>query len=257
MWSHCHRLTLYKAKGVSIQHIGKRIARDDPGWCIILGFCYISDDQWKGVSCTSRSSSALMSIEIRCSKKQKVIRKVVKSPLMFCDHVWSACIHIFHLSGHPGTSSTWALQDSQGVCTGPCWRPTAHGKLRQCSRTDRRSGLEAPEGTGKTVLVYSKVRYPIVSTDDLVLDIISYHVFFSHTVIPLSICGKTLKALTGKLHIAGTLWVHTFRTRLHCHRILWNLYWWWSPGESSRNAAEITSVRCFFLTCHWVVLKNF
>lgn len=92
MWSHCHRLTLYKAKGVSIQHIGKRIARDDPGWCIILGFCYISDDQWKGVSSTSRSSSVLMSVEIRCSKKQKVTRKVVKCPLgcfviMFHPHV--------------------------------------------------------------------------------------------------------------------------------------------------------------------------
>lgn len=89
----------------------------------------------------------------------------------------------------------WAVLAPDGAWQAPAVQPDG---------SQEPFGLEAPEGAGKTVLVYSKVT-PIVSTDDLVLDIISYHVFFSHTVIPLSICGKTLKALTGKLHIAGTL----------------------------------------------------
>ena len=193
-------------------------------------------------------------------KSQKVIRKVVKSPL--------GC---FVIMFHPHVSTSFTSPGTRAPAPrGRCRirRAFALGRVgarrrmaSSGSAAGRIAGAVRPGSAGKALAKrYSyKVRYPIVSTDDLVLDIISYHVFFSHshTVIPLSICGKTLKALTGKLHIAGTLWVHTFRTRLHCHRILWSLYWWWSPGESSRNTAEITSVRCSFWRVTGSYLRTF
>ena len=114
----------------------------------------------------------LLRYEVQNSKGNTQSSKI--STWMFCDHVWSACIHIFHLSGHLGTSSTWALQDSQGVCTGPWWRPTAHGKLRQCSRTDRRSRSARKRRKAPGRRYTYKIRYPKTSADDLKCQI-SFH----------------------------------------------------------------------------------